>query len=238
MRCLSNSAMGVLLVVAVVPRLVVAQQNLLKNPGFEENNGLGTVSLNWQAIDENFEYWGWIAPRAEIEIGGIRPRSGRFMAGLDTEMMGVDTNGSDYLIVRSGLYQTITVPGKCRGTFTVFYNDLWSTALSHVASIRLAYTIDNTDIRSIKTPVPKDNEKLPKQPSKPGLWSKSHYRVAQHLQHSQTAVGDWTLATLPVVVDTERKEVKLTLWIGIFENQSGTEIGYYRLDDAGFVLEK
>jgi hypothetical protein len=223
--------------IALAAQLVLAQQNLLTNPGFEENSGTGTVPAGWHAIDENFEYWGWIAPRAERRIGDVAPRSGRYMAGLDTEMMGVDTNGSDYLIVRSGLYQTITVPGKCRGTFSIFYSDLWSTALSHVAAIRLAYTIDDTDIRSIKTPVPKDNEKLPEQPPKPGLWSKSHYRVAQHLPHSQTAVGDWTPATLPVVVDTDRREVKLTLWIGVFENQSGTEIGYYRLDDASFVLD-
>jgi hypothetical protein len=225
------------LATVLVPQITSAQENLLKNPGFEENDGIGAVPRDWQYIDENFEYWGWVAPRTESEIGGIVPRSGRFMAGLDTEMLGVDTNGSDYLIVRSGLYQTITVPGKCRGTFSIYYNDMWSTALSHVACIRLACTIDNTDIRSIKTPLPNDNRKRGKQQPALGWWSKSHYRVAQHLPHSQTAIGDWTLATLPVVIDTDRKEVQLTLWIGIFENQSGTEVGYYRIDDASFVLD-
>lgn len=237
MRCSSSSRIGLLFAAGLMPPLAFAQQNLLKNPGFEENNGIGTVPAQWHAVDENFEYWGWIGPRVEREIAGIAPRSGRYLVGLDTEMMGVDTNGSDYLIARSGLYQTIPVPGRCRGTFSVFYNDLRSTALSHVAAVRLAYTIDNTDIRSIKTPVSRNNEKLPEQPPGPGVWSKSHYRVGQHLEHSQTAIGDWTLATLPVIVDTDRQEVKLTLWIGIFENQSGTEIGYYRLDDASFVAD-
>jgi hypothetical protein len=30
--------------------------------------------------------------------------------------------------------------------------------------------------------------------------------------------------------------VALTVWVGIFDNQDSTEVGYWRIDDAALVL--
>lgn len=234
----------------VAPRPAVADEppppvgkNLLVNGGFEEHNGLGTVPDGWHVVDEYFDYRGWVAPRVARRIGGVGPRTGRYFVGLDTEMLGVDTNRRESHIPRAALYQTITVPGRCAGTFSFFYNDLGSTALSHVSAIRLAYTVNESSISTIKAPEVQFETAVvrPDQPiewnEKPGYWSEPFYRVAQRLPDLQTAVGDWTFGSVRVVVDEGDDPVALTLWLGIFDRQGSTEIGYYRIDDVSFVLE-
>lgn len=212
-----------------------APTNLLANPGFERNRGVGTIPPHWHALDQNFEYARWIAPRIERRIGDIGPRTGRYMVGLATDMLGVDTNDEEVHILRSALHQTITVPGRTRGTFSLYYNDLGSSALCHIAAIRLAYTVNTTDMTRIKFPASFNLESGPPTIG-PALWSKPFFRVSQQLPHSQTAVGDWSLASIPVVMDSSDAGVQLTLWIGIFENQRSTELGYYRIDDASFTV--
>ncbi len=213
-----------------------AQTNLLVNGGFEDNHGVGTIPTGWQVLDEHLEYFGWIAPRVEQRVAGIGPRTGRYMLALDTEMMGVDTNDQEFFVPRAAIFQTITVPGKTRGTFSVYYNDIGSTALGHVSATRLAYTIDNTEISTIKVAEP-PRAGAPAAPPRPNTWSKSFYRVSQKLGQAPAATGDWTLASIPVLVDAGDKPVRLTLWIGIFDNQNSTEIGYWRFDDASFTTD-
>lgn len=220
----------------LLPTTVWGQQNLLRNPGFEEQAVEGAIPPGWQAVDENFEYWGWIAPRVERKIGTVVARSGRFMAGLDTEMMGVDTNGTEYHIPRSALFQTVTVPGKTRGRFSIYYNDLGSSALSHVSALRLAYSVDHAEIRRIEFPAGKghkpDSGRLPQ-----NLWSEPFFRVSQRLPTAYTAVGDWSFAAIDLVVNSNSQQVALTVWIGVFDHQNSTEIGYWRIDDAALILE-
>jgi hypothetical protein len=215
-----------------------ADTNLLVNSGFEENRGVGSVPVGWRAIDENFDFFGWVAPRCERSIGGIGPRSGRYMIGLDTELMGVDTNDQQSDVARAAIYQTITVPPGTRGTFSIYINDLGSTALGHVSAIRLAYTVNNTEIGTIKVAGKTDSADDRAAKSAPNTWSKPFYRVSQRLADAPDALGDWTLASIPVEVAAGDKPVQLTLWIGIFDNQNSTEIGYWRIDDASFVVER
>ncbi|GMU23880.1 MAG: hypothetical protein AMXMBFR13_39580 [Phycisphaerae bacterium] len=209
--------------------------NLLANGGFEQHDGTGTLPHNWQAVDENFEYFGWIAPRVERRLGDVLPRSGRFMVGLATDAMSVDTNGREYHIPRSALYQTLTVPGRCRGEFSIYYNDLGSTALSHTSAIRLAYSINNDNPGHLRFPAQflADVDQI-----RPGIWSRPFFRVSQQLPDTQTAVGDWTLAKIPVRIDQSELNARLTLWIGIFDHQNSTELAYYRIDDASFILSE
>jgi len=211
-------------------------RNLLRNPGFEQHNGIGTIPTHWQAIDEHIDYFGWIAPRAERIVGNIGPRSGRYLAGLDLDMLGVDTNDKGYHIPRAALFQTVEGRGQSNGTFSLHYNDLESSALSHIAAIRLAYTVNHTAISDIRFPADSSPEPTLETAS-PDIWSKPFFRVSQRLPHSQTAVGDWTRAAIPVVVKSTDERVRLTLWIGIFDHQNSTEVAYYRIDDASFVID-
>ncbi len=221
----------------VAGNATAGRRDLLINGGFEQHKGVGTIPAGWQALDENLEFFGWVAPRVERSIGGVGPRTGRYMIGLATDMMGVDTNDRQYRLPRSAIFQTLTVPGGTRGTFSVYYNDLGSTALSHVSAIRLAYTIDNAEISTIK--FPKELGSKPAAPGTgPGLWSKPYFRVSQKLPSTQAAVGDWSLAAIPILVETDAPEARLTLWIGIFDHQNSTELGYYRIDDASFVIDR
>jgi hypothetical protein len=219
--------------------------NLIVNGGFEEHHGIGTLPLGWHAVDENIATYGncfgWIAPRVERSIGGIGPREGRFLVGIDTEMQGLDTSEDQSRYPHCALYQTITLSGngagKVRGTFSIHYNDLGTTALAHLTMIRLSYTIDHTDMSRIEMPVTIKHERPDPHPGTPGIWSEPFFRVSQQLPYRIDVVGDWTRASIPVVVDTKGDDVKLTLWIGIFDSQSSAEIGYYRIDDAAFVLD-
>jgi hypothetical protein len=238
----------------------VASKNLLVNGGFEQHDGLGTIPHGWEAVDEHFGFFRWIAPRVERRIGDVGPRSGEFFAGLDTEKLGVNTSDKEGQICRAALYQTVMVPGRCRGRFSLYYNDLGSTALSHVSAIRLAYTVNSTEISEIRFPAPpqgqltadrqdgsapalqtyRANEEQPtlKEDIAPAVWSEPWYRVSQKLPDSQTALGDWSPASIPVAVDAGDEPVRLTLWIGIFDHQHSTEIGYYRVDDASLVMSE
>ena len=211
-----------------------AQSNLLINGGFEQNNGIGTIPLGWQVDDELSDYFGWVAPRIERRIGEIWPRTGRFMAGLDTELMGVDIHGRDYDTPRAAIRQTVTVSGPVRGAFSVYFNDVGSTGLAYVSVIRLAYTIGSTDIRGIR--LAESNPDAGPADVRPGLWSKRFHRVSQRLPGSRTATSDWTLASIPVVVDSA-SPVALTVWVAIFDNQDSTEVGYWRIDDAALASE-
>ena len=211
-------------------------RDLLVNGGFEQHHGPGTIPIGWQVIDEHFEYWGWIAPRVERRIGTVGPRSGRYLVGIDTEKLGIDSNGEYFHIPRAALFQTITLPGRTRGTFTIHYNDLGSSALAHLSTLRLAYTVNHTEISKIK--IPETTGRDPAEPqARSSLWSRPYYRVSQKLPFSQTAIGDWSRASIPVVLDVGDAPVRLTLWIGVFDNQSSTELGYYRIDDASFVVD-
>ncbi|MBN2581951.1 MAG: hypothetical protein JXL80_02710 [Planctomycetes bacterium] len=210
-----------------------ARVNLLANGGFEQHDGIGTIPRHWQVLDENFEYFGWIGPRVERQVSGILPRTGRFMVGLATDAMNVDTNDREYHIPRSAIYQTIAVPGRGRGTFAIYYNDFGSSALAHTSAIRLAYTISNDNPAHLRFPAAFSPEPAK---TKPGIWSCPFFRVSQRLPHSQTAVGDWTRAAIPVRLDRPEPEIRLTLWIGIFDHQNSTELAYYRIDDASFTL--
>jgi hypothetical protein len=244
--------------------VAAGERNLLVNGSFEQHSGVGTVPEGWQVVDEHAEYYGWIAPRVERRIGRILPRSGRYMIGLDTEMMGVDTRGKDYDTPRSAIYQTITVPGRTRGTFSIYYNDIGTTALSHLSAIHLAYTINHQEIQRIEIPLPLPQEEmappgegaardpapasplsippgrrlLPDGSLPPDTWSRAFYRVSQQMPFAEDALGDWSLASIPVRVDADEPTVKLTLWIGIFDRQNSTERGYWRIDDAAFVLDR
>lgn len=218
-------------------------KNLLVNGGFEAHGGIGTIPDGWQAVDEfvvtdTLAYTGWVAPRVEERIGGIDPRNGRYMAGLDTEMMGVDTAGADFRLPRAALHQTLTIPGRCRGTFSIHYNDMYSGALSHIAAIRLAFTVNHQVINRIVLPVVPKGQRPPPWEAVPDVWSESFYRVTKELPYVHNPVSGWKLGEIDVALDHEDETVELTLWIGIFENQDSTEIGYYRIDDAAFVLKK
>ncbi len=213
-----------------------ARGSLLRNGGFEENTGVGSIPSGWGAVDENAEFWRWLAPRAERRIGGLPARSGRFMVGLDTEQLGVDTAGEAGHIPRAALYQTITVPGRTRGTFRVFYNDLGSGALAHVSAVHLAYTVDTIEIGDIGYPFGAKNDP-PSRREERALWSQPFYRVEQDLPSNEEAAGDWTPSTLHVEIDEPADSVELTLWIGIFDHQNSTELGYWRIDDASFRLD-
>ena len=212
-----------------------APVDLLINGGFEQHDGLGTIPHGWEAVDEHFGFFRWIAPRVERRIGSVGPRSGRFFVGLDTEKLGVDTNDKDDPICRAALYQTIEVPGRCRGEFSLYYNDLGSSALSHVSAIRLAYTINSTEVSEIRYPF-RAHADPPAGGGVPAVWSPPWYRVSQTLPDTHTALGDWSPASIPVSVDAGDQPVRLTLWIGIFDHQHSTELGTYRVDDARFVL--
>ncbi len=259
MRCSSNDrpprrqrlpALAVILVAAALAATggppAPEPANLLRNGGFEENRGAGTVPDGWGFVDETRDAVGWTAPRAERSIGGIGPRSGRFLAGCDTEMMGVDTNGKADDVPRSALFQTIRVPSGSRGIFSVYYNDIGSTALGHVSALRLAFTVNGAAIDSIRVPREVQGNRLGDGPGargpspglRPGEWSRPFYRVSQRLSSNPQGRGDWTLASIPVAVGEQGGERALTLWIGIFDNQDSTEIGYWRIDDASFVIAR
>lgn len=204
--------------------------DLLTNGGFEDNGGVGTIPTGWQALDENAEYYGWVAPRAEQRIGEFGPRTGRFLAGLDTDRMGVDTNGMDYATPRCALHQTVRLPAGFRGEFSVFYNDSGSFGLAYVSVVRLAFTIDSTDIAAIRSV-----HLTQGRPGEAGVWSQAFHRVEQGLPNTYTALGDWTRAAIPVVVPPGQGDKQVTLWIGVFDYQNSTELGYWRLDDAALV---
>jgi hypothetical protein len=157
------------------------------------------------------------------------------MIGLDSEQMGIDSHGQDYDTPRAAIRQTVKLPGGARGTFSVFYNDMGTTGLAYLSVIRLAYTINSTDVRSIRTP-PKRLPQAAAGKAEPGVWSKPFHRVSHRLPLSHAALGDWTLGSLPVDVP-RGSAVELTVWIGIFDNQDSTEIGYWRIDDASLRLE-
>jgi len=229
---LRRVALGLLSITFAVSS-AAAQSNLLVNGGFERNNGVGTIPFGWQADDELFDYTGWVAPRVERRVGEIYPRTGRFMVGLDSELMGVDSNGMDYDRPRAALRQTVTVSGAAQGTFSVYFNDVGSTGLAYLSVIRLAYTIDSIDVRHIRVAERRPGAAV--ENSRPGVWSRPFHRVSQKLPGSRTALNDWTLASVPVVVAVAAP-VKLTVWIGIFDNQNSTEVGYWRIDDAVLVL--
>jgi hypothetical protein len=230
--CSARFSLGLLLMI-VVAGPAAAQSSLLVNGGFEQNNGVGTIPVGWQVDDELFDYIGWIAPRVEREIGAILPRTGRFMAGLDSELMGVDSNGMDYDKPRAAIRQTVTVSGPARGTFSVYFNDIGSTGLAYLSVIHLAYTIDSTDIHGIR--IAERGSDAATGTGRPGVWSRQFHRVSLKLADSRTALGDWTLASIPVSVDAV-SPVRLTVWIGIFDHQNSTEVGYWRIDDAALVL--
>jgi hypothetical protein len=212
--------------------------NLLRNGGFEENRGEGTVPDRWGFVDENGDSIGWTAPRAERSIGGIGPRAGRFLAGCDTEMMGVDTNGPPDGVPRSAIFQTVRAPAGARGTFSVHYNDIGSTALGHVSALRLAYTVGGGTLGSIRTPAAGEEEAAARE-ARRGVWSRQFFRVSQRIPSNPEAAGDWTLASIPVAVPGAPGggDVNITVWIGIFEPQNSTEIGYWRIDDAALILD-
>ncbi len=236
-------------------------KDLLANGSFEENGGVGTIPYGWNALDEHAGYKGWVAPRAERWLGGIGPRSGKWLAGIDTERMAVDTNGKDYNTPRAALYQTIGVPRGITGTFRIFYNDIGSFGLSYVSTLRLAYTLDSEDIRSISsddrpwqrdrgtfggraaTSRPRPGQSHQRSPrtgrsSTPGRWGPLLHRVAKNLADSPTAIGNWAPGELRVVVPPGEGPVQLTLWIGVFDYQNSTERGYWRVDDASFVVDQ
>lgn len=218
-------------------------KNLLVNGDFEAHGGVGTIPDGWEAVDEyvvtdNLAYTGWVAPRVETRLAGYAPRNGRFMVGLDTEMMGVDTAGADYKLPRAALYQTLTVPGRCQGTFSIHYNDRYSGALSHIAAIRLAFTVNHSVMKKIVLPIVPKGHHPPPWEAVPDVWSDSFYRVTKELPFVHNPVSGWKLGEIEVAVDHGDEPVELTLWIGIFENQDSTEIGYYRIDDASFVLKE
>jgi hypothetical protein len=220
-----------------------AGKNLLANGGFEAHGGVGTIPDGWQAVDEyvvtdNLAYTGWVAPRVESMLAGIAPRNGQFMVGLDTEMLGVDTAGADFKLPRAALYQTVTVPGRCRGTFSIHYNDVYSTALSHVPAIRLAFTANHAEMRKIVLPIVPKGQHPPAWTSVPEVWSEPFYRVTKELPFVHNPVSGWKLGEIEVALDRGEDTVELTLWIGVFENQDSTEIGYYRIDDASFALRE
>lgn len=209
----------------------VAQPNLLRNGGFEEHRGVGTIPDGWEVEDELFDYSGWIAPRVERRIGALLPRTGRFMAGMDTEQMGVDSNGRDYETPRAAIRQTVTVTGPADGVFSIFFNDTGTSGLGYLSILRLAYTLDGTAIGDIRLP----EEKPGAVEHGPGLWSRRFHRVSQNLPGTLEATGDWTRASIPVRVEAAGP-VRLTVWIGIFDNQNSTEVGYWRIDDAALEL--
>jgi hypothetical protein len=221
------------LLIAAASAPAAVPSNLLVNGGFEQNNGEGTIPYGWRVDDELFGYFGWIAPRVERRIGELWPRTGRFMAGLDSELMGIDSNGMDYDTPRAALRQTVTVTGPAQGTFSIYFNDIDSTSLAYISVIRLAYTIDSNDIGGIR--VAERGADAPAAKGRPGLWSRPFHRVSLKLEDSRTALGDWTKASIPVSVDAA-KPARLTVWIGIFDNQNSTETGYWRIDDAALVL--
>ncbi len=224
---------------ADIPRGV----NLLVNPGFEEHGGVGTIPVGWEAVDEfvvtdTMAYTGWIAPRVETRIARVPPRNGRYMVGLDTQMMGVDTADSEHTLPRSGMYQTVRVPGKCRGTFSMHYNDIYSGAIGHVSAIRLGATVNDRNMKAIKLLRVGKNEHPPKWTGAPGIWSEPFFRVTEGLPSVHNPVSGWKRGEIEIILDVPDPAVDLTLWIGIFDNQSSTEIGYYRIDDAAFVLHE
>lgn len=216
-------------------RTPTAGENQLVNGGFEQNGGPGTVPVGWEADDELFGYFGWIAPRAERRIGDLWPRTGRFMIGLDSEQMGIDSNGQDYDTPRAAIRQTVKLPGGARGVFSIYYNDIGSTGLAYISVIHLAYTIDSTDIGMIHMPQKREPQGMLVK-GEPGVWSRPFHRVSQKLPGSHTSTGDWTLASIPVTVPNGSK-AEVTVWIGIFDNQNSTEVGYWRIDDASLRLE-
>ncbi len=247
MRCSSNSGAwrpGAVLLAGLCAALPLAwcalvpgddtRANLLVNGGFELNAGEGTVPRGWQVVDEHAGYFGWIAPRVRAEVGGVRARSGRAMAACDTESMGVDSNGRDEETPRSALFQTIVVPAGTRGEFSLFYNDLGSSALGHISALRLGYTLDSEDIRSLSVVAAGADAGAAAEAARAGVWSRPFFRVSQRLPFHRGGAGDWARAAIPVALPAGEKPVRLTLWIGIFDNQNSTELGYWRLDDAVF----
>jgi hypothetical protein len=228
MHRVAGALATLLAVVAGAP--VIAGPNLLVNGGFEQNNGVGTVPPGWDTDDELFDYLGWIAPRIERQIGSVMPRSGRFMIGLDSEQMGIDSNGMDYDTPRAAIRQTISVPGGTDAEFQVFYNDVGSTGLAYISVIRLAYSINSTDVRAIRM-ASKKTPAASTEAIQAGVWSRPFHRVSQQLSRSHHSTGDWTPASIRIRVPPGQS-VKLTVWIGIFDNQNGTEVGYWRVDDA------
>jgi hypothetical protein len=224
------------------PRRAEGTPNLLTNPGFEFSAVEGGIPQSWKVVDENADYFGWIAPRAVSLSGNVRPRSGRFMAACDTESMGVDSNGEDYPTPRGALFQTISVPAGVQGTFSVYYNDLGSSALGHISSMRLGYTIESEEIGKLRVPTTEratDPVSIKADSAiREATWSRPFFRVSQRLPYHTDGIGDWALASIPVAVPEGSQGVRLSLWIGIFDQQNSTEVGYWRVDDASFRLEQ
>ena len=164
------------------------------------------------------------------------------MAACDTESMGVDSNGEDDDTPRSAIFQTIAVPAGTRGFFSVYVNDIGSSALGHISAVRLGYTLGSEDIRRLAVP-PRGREPLdaPAPASageaKEGAWSRPFFRVSESLPYHREGIGGWALASIPVTVPPGEGMARLTLWIGIFDLQHSTELGYWRLDDAAFRVE-
>lgn len=219
------------------------RENLLANGGFELHTGAGTIPRGWQVVDENEGYFGWIAPRAQSAVAGVWPRSGQAMAACDTEAMGVDSNGRDDDTPRSAIFQTIAVPAGTRGVFSVYVNDIGSSALGHISAVRLGYTIGSEEIQRLAVPRRAGRSRdAPKraaaEEAREGAWSRPFFRVSQRLPYHREGIGDWAFASIPVAVPAGEGMARLTLWIGIFDLQNSTELGYWRLDDAAFRIER
>ncbi len=197
--------------------------NEIINGDFEIQPVRGTIPNGWKAWDENAGYERWIACRSEQILAGVLPYHGEWMAAIDTDRMGVNTNGEDFGTVRAALYQTLEMPRGIRGVFRIRYNDLGSTSGAWVSGIRLGCTIDSEDLNDLAIP---ETGKTP-------AWTRLYYKAA--IENGGT--GDWMTATLPVEVPPGEGNARVTLWIGIFDNSSGTEVGYWRVDDARFERE-
>lgn len=210
----------------------VLAQNLLFNGDFEINQGPGTVPHGWQAVDECAGYEGWVAPRCELVCGEVLPFDGRWMVAVDTERMNVDTTGEDFATPRAALYQTIQVHRGVQGTFRVRYNDNGSSSGAWVSCLRLGYTVDDERISAIGPPAemapPQESGNIPAT-----RWGPALYKTSV----DNGGTGDWTEAALPVVVPPGAGLANLTLWIGVFDNSSGDETGYWRVDAATFELD-
>lgn len=199
---------------------VSQRHNELVNGDFEIQAVAGTVPFGWKAWDENAGYEHWMACRSERILAGVLPWRGEWMAAIDTDRIGVNTNGEDFGTPRAALYQTLELPRGTEGVFSLRYNDLGSTSGAWVSAIRLGCTIDSENLNDLTVP------EAAKAPS----WSKPFYKTAVE----NGGKGDWTRAKIPVHIPPGEGNAKVTFWIGVFDNSSGTEIGYWRVDDARF----
>lgn len=235
MRYLLSSLVVLAVVSSVRAESKASGENLLVNGGFERNGGVGTVPEGWKTVDGDGDYFGWVGPRAEQRLGGVGARSGRWFAGLDTEKMGVDSNGQEYAKPRSAICQTVEIPRGSNGIFRLYYNDEGTTSLAFLSVIRLGYTIDSDSISAFQGIVNEGPGEAPSR-SGAGMWSQRFHRVGHDAHQNVESLGGWTLAELPVTVPPGEGKARLTLWIGVFDNQNSSELGYWRVDDASLVL--